>query len=689
MAEGNISGKEARIDLFQFLEEINAIAKKDPSKANDRARRFLGDLEKQKEITDFQRETLRNKEAMSVYPNLIIEVKKDGSISIIAKKKPINKKAIATVVAVALMIVIAAVVYETVIREHPVTGISISSDLDEFDVSTEYTLVANIEPKNASNKDVVWTVDNDDISFTPDGNKLRFTINPSASAGDKFTVTAFNEKYGISCSEEYFVAGSISLNLSSNSPTLSLGKVVEVQSGLPSRYHSAQINWESDTTGVSVEGDVYSADVSVDSSVAPGTKVTITANIVDTTISQSIDLTVDSKWYLNAKEVGSVLEIPSAYNYVEIKGDGKTTYNSAIDIRSRGTDLELTLNNVSFKSPSEIPALYCGSSVKLMLKVIGDVVLTGHDYTNGVAGSEGINVKDISITFDGSLIVKGGQGRSGSDGSEGSDGYSGFKASSIELLGAGDLFVTGGQGGTGGSGKSATGTGSVGKNATESSDAGTGAFGSKGAAGYDGGQGGAAIDCSSISCSSSVSVELVGGKGGSGGNGGDGGTGGTGGTGYNVIGSNRNGGDGGTGGTGGNGGSGGNGGEAITVTSGTSSFTMRSGNGGDGGTGGTGGNGGSGGNGGTNGWQWVGSASTPTSASDGGNGGTGGTGGAGGNGGSGYSVANAGSGGNGGTGGEAGKAGYCENTAPFSTDRIEGDNGVAGISGNPGSRGGA
>ena len=572
MVNKDKSGDEVRVDLFKFLQELNDIAKKDPSEANDRARRYLGDSKKQEEITDFQRKTLSDEEAMSVYPNLKISVDKEGKISIIAKKKPINKKAVATVVAVALVIIVAAVVYEVAIREHPITGISMESDVTEFDVCTDYTIVADIEPSNASDKSLIWTVDNKDVIFTPDGNKIRFHIDIDAETGDTFTVKALSEKYSVAAEKTFTVKNDLKINLVADSAIIDLGKTSKVSSGIDEKYSNCEVVWTSDNSNVFVSGDYSSAVVSIGESLLPGNIFNIVGTVKGTSLSSEVSYTVGDGAYYDVYNSSGGKTITSAYGHVELFSSKAGNYTIGnISIASRSTPLVLVLNNVSVKGTSGSAAISCpdACSQKVTLKMIGDSSISGFGNGSDI-GTSGISIKNLELNLNGNLTVTGGDGRFATASRPTPDiGSPAIVSDSLSITGSGTLNVIGGQGGKGVAGTSGS-AGKTGSDASETIYPTSGTDGGTGGTGGDGATGGVAIECNILSVAPTTTVYAKGGTGGTGGPGGTGGQGGTGGDGYpdsirNEV-NIKNGAIGGTGGTGGTGGAGGNGGEALNVS---------------------------------------------------------------------------------------------------------------------------
>lgn len=593
-------------------------------------------------------------------------------------------KGLQTVIVCIIVLMAAAgcfLVYDSVIKDHSVESIGLQTENTDLCVATDYIVFADISPGNASDKTIVWGCDNPNVVLSPDGAKLVLSANPSVAIGDSFTVTATSDRYGVASSITFRVVESIGLQLSSEHDALTLGMTTVIATGIDPKFDAASVKWSSDRTGASITGDAFSATVTIDSTVVPGTTVRITAVVEGSSISQSISLPVSSEMILRQDAIGSSIEIGSLYDRVSIEGDGYTVASADIEIRSRGTPLTIVLDNASFSSASARPVISSTSDSVLTLEIRGNVVLKGHDSETGITGSDAIKAQNIRIILDGDLRLVGGMGAAGSSGSTGGSGYNGITASSVSVSGSGSITAIGGAGGRGGDGDDNRSVASDGSDASEGSYATSGANGGTGAAGGAGGRGGIGIEAKRLTVTGSPTISLVGGQGGNGGTGGAGGTGGNGGDGFNEMGSNRDAAAGGTGGTGGRGGSGGAGGQATTASASYSSLTKTIGAGGDGGQGGKGGQGGNGGDGGTNGWRFVGSVSTPDSASDGGRGGAGGDGGQGGLGGTGSISGNRGHGGNGGAGGQGGAGGVCEDHSPSSKKIVYGNDGAVGPKG--------
>ena len=357
MAEGNISGKEARIDLFQFLEEINAIAKKDPSSANDRARRFLGDSEKQKEITDFQREALRNKEAMSVYPNLIIEVKKDGSISIIAKKKPINKKAIAAVAVISLLVIAGIFAYTTFIQEHPLEEINFEVEDSVMQAGNSFKVDLSFTPKNASSKDLKITCNHPDVEIINHGSSLEIIAGSTINTGDVIKIHAKNDKYNISKDLELEVENNISLLLKSASLYHASGEKFVINCISNVTDLDLEPVWNVSKDWVILEPNGASVNVQIKPGIKEGSEFTISAYLKNTTISVEQVHVVSEEFEFNLKPSSSKISAGIPFEIVVESSDKLTNLTWSvdknwIDINANGTSAIVT-PDISAKKGSE------------------------------------------------------------------------------------------------------------------------------------------------------------------------------------------------------------------------------------------------------------------------------------------------------------------------------------------------
>ncbi|MBO5224448.1 MAG: InlB B-repeat-containing protein [Clostridia bacterium] len=191
--------------------------------------------------------------------------------------------------------------------------------------------------------------------------------------------------------------------------------------------------------------------------------------------------------------------------------------------------------------------------------------IAAHAYSGTPIGMH----KNVTITGDGYLEIKGSDGAAATTaGTAGGNGGAGIKAENLTINYNGTIKVTGGNGGNGANGN----------------DGGTNVAGTNGG---NGGNGGNAVSVDELLIKTNATITLIGGNGGNGGNGGKGGDG----RGSTQDGDRT---DGKKGGNGGNGGNAGFGITTSNITSNvaTVSLTANSGNGGKGGNGGNGGKGG-------------------------------------------------------------------------------------------------
>ena len=116
----------------------------------------------------------------SKYDALHISFSNSGKVSIIPDEgvhKGLivkRKKKVFACFALVAVVSVAAIAYSCFIMEHELEAISLSSDDSEFDVAKEYEISANLSPSNASDKNIVWTVDSSKVIYVADGSKFYF-----------------------------------------------------------------------------------------------------------------------------------------------------------------------------------------------------------------------------------------------------------------------------------------------------------------------------------------------------------------------------------------------------------------------------------------------------------------------------------------------------------------------------------
>ena len=715
-----IVSRLAKEDFFDALKKLDDYARKKDDKASDIIDKFVA--VKQDQITDNQKFQLKKKIENGNYRYLHFEFANNGAVFIAAAKntekdeaaKAARRKTIknATIALIVLIAVAAGgyYIYTTFIQEHPLETVTMAeSNIGTLDVANYYTVSVDLSPSNASDKEIKWSADSDDVILEPNGTSVKVFLKPSATSGDKIVITAYNERYKLTASQTITVVNDISLALTSASETVSSGDSFSVNSGLAEKYQNCTIDWSTDNQHVTINGNWQGADVILSDSVNPNETINVTARVHGTDIVKNFNILVDGKRTINlsSSQVGSTVSVKSVFTDVTIIGERTRTYNTTIVIDARSNELNLTLRDLNINAPNNSSALVGTSNPLVNIIIDGVVNMTGSN-SNG-DGYPAIDVKNATIKLNGSLNARGGNGGDGSA-SNGKNGGVAIKATELTVLGTGVIECYGGNGGNGSNSTYVATSGYNGNNGVHSSHtrATAGGTGGAGGAGYNGGNGGIAINSSILTFSETFDAVLTGGTGGNGGNGSMGGTGGKGGTGVNYgkgeyndwsppsihAGDAAKGGKGGTGGAGGNGGNGGLATSiAITYDGYTGDCTHQSGNGGAGGAGGKGGTGGRGGDGSNEGWQMTGASdvhysSTGDLVSDAGDGGDGGDGGKGGKGGDGATPGTVGAGGEKGSGGSPGTRGSCNGGLFYTTYYGEyGDYGSPGNTGSPGNPG--
>ncbi len=244
---------------------------------------------------------------------------------------------------------------------------------------------------------------------------------------------------------------------------------------------------------------------------------------------------------------GRVLRIGPNVKSVSIISDGSVIDRFAIIVSERSSNLEISMENLAFKSNNIFGISGLGNSNYTMkLKITGNVMIDCVAYSacEGTRGADCIKGSRVEIYGNGTLSLYAGNGKNGADkpnagdgqdgqrGDNGISGGAGIVAESVDVKNV-TLNIVGGNGGNGGKG----GAGNVG-----------GGIQAKGGEGGDGGHGGAggdAVVTKSFKVTS-ANINLTGGNGGKGGKGGNGGGGG-----ILFVGTYKMAGDGGNGGNGG------------------------------------------------------------------------------------------------------------------------------------------
>ena len=384
------------------------------------------------------------------------------------------------------------------------------------------------------------------------------------------------------------------------------------------------------------------------------------------------------------RNLSANIDVSANVKYLKIsKGIANRLTNTSIQVHSN--DLTLVFESIEITGTKD--GLIFASGYNLDVHFVGEVKLFGKSGSNTDADKDGrdvICVGALSITKADDHLVQiiGGNGYSFTENNDGGNGGIAIKATSkVEIFGANNLQITGGDGGNGAKGADgAIVSVQCQPNADHNKNGKDGENGNSGTAGTNGGNGGIAIICSSLTITNCVDLVINGGNGGNGGDGGNGSAGGKGGQGGPtngwVMDDAGNGGNGGQGGNGGNGGNGGCGATPISsdgntaikesrITLNNSLLKIIAGSGGNAGYGGNGGNGGDGGDGGND-------RSPVGHEGYGGNGGNGG---------------DAGIGGLGGTKGESVFISNQINVCLSGTTKEDGLIGIKGYGGNGGHRG--
>ena len=702
----------AKENLFNALKELDRMAASKDDEASDIIEKFVA--VKQDQITDNQKFQLKTKIDNGSYQHLRIQVTSSGQVFIAAvrneglirTRKERNSKIIKkAVMVVALLLIVSAggyYVYTTFIQEHPLETISLTDEeVTTFDVATNYSLQANFTPSNASNKDIVWSVDSDDVVLVPDGDKVQFYLKPGAKTGQTFTVKAFNEKYNVTFEKKFNIMNQLSFDSATATSSVESGKNFEVTSGIDDKYLNCKVNWTTNNNLITItSSDNAKASVSVSNKVDPGTYI-VKGTIEGTDLVKEFTVTVlDSLTFDEQTINGKDITIRPGFNTINITGSTVNKIDSSFQIANRSNPLTINLSNIHL-APSSNKSVFSATPATVSLvtfNIVGNNELITAAGSNDANPKPVIDIPAVKMNITGSLTVTAGNGIDGTMTSRnGGNGAIGLRANSMDIIGTGSLTVTGGAGGNGYTGAS----GNRGSNGTDadpdrtlSSSAGT--SGTNGGTGGAGGAGGLGISSATLAIDNTIILTVTGGAGGNGGTGGTGGSGGTGGDGkmtgndswregYHAS-RGGNGGNGGTGGAGGNGGAPANA-DIIDDLSTTTTNLLKYGAGGNGGNGGTGGYGGNGGYGGYSEWLFAPFGINPPHQNRTGDGGTGGNGGTGGTGGGGDEPGDAGSGGAKGIGGAAGAIGHAHGTAggdTYSTPGNAGSNGYAGSNGSAG-----
>ena len=674
MAKQNMSGKEVRsLNLFKFLKKMNRQAWWNPSAVNDELRRYLGSQSNQEDIIEFQRDILKNLEEMrKQYSNLEISVKGDGGLSIIAKKKQLNKKAIFSVIGVVLIVVLGAVAYESFIREHPVEEVDayLETGINDFHAGQSYRMYVDVIPKDASHPELEFTTNSPYVTVSK--TDWGYSINVGMGVPDGFNVkvTVTNTWYDKIDTVEFAVENDLSVSFVDSSSDAAAGGEFEIQ--LTSNHSNIEdiINWSVNKSYVTIDGTSMKGIIGFDAPL--GDTFTVTGDVGDTgiRIEKTFTITTVNPSVILSNDSSEVV-IGSSTDCIKIAGSESVVSKNPIIVKSRNTPLTIILEDVQIDCNTG-SAVYADGAIyeKVTLRIEGNVELTG---SSGTMPHDAIDIPLLELYLIGSLVVKGGD----AIGTNSAAGSNGITSDSISIIGTGALQVTGGNGANGKDGIHGA-PGADGTKAPNDNKAATpGKPGDSGTNGGNGGNGGYAIKTDNITVSPNVNVTLTGGNGGDGGAGGNGGDGGTGGAGKSSDGKAKHSQDGGSGGNGGAGGNGGNGGAPLSTTVFLQNTILNYGDGGNGGAGGNGGNGGAGGSGKKGDILWI--WDTSADCCDGGDGGEGGLGGAGGNGGDGKTAGTGGLGGVGGKGGELGTKGTIKAEV---TGKVfnNGKDGVAGIS---------
>lgn len=255
-----------------------------------------------------------------------------------------------------------------------------------------------------------------------------------------------------------------------------------------------------------------------------------------------IHINQNDQYFLSEK----VLRIGADVRSISIVSNGTTYTNFAIMINSRSSDLNITMDNFSFRSNKDFALKAADSSAKytVNLNIQNTVYMDSLGYIPSFSqgGANCVEISNLNIFGTGTLCLVAGRGADGESKPKAGDGKDGENGGSATNGGVGilsktinasdiHLIVIGGNGGNGGNG--GTGNNGSGLSGAKFKDGGNGG---------KGGNGGDAIKTETF-VTKNTTLELIGGDGGYGGNGGD-----SGGSSAAFAGNGGNGGNGGKGG---------------------------------------------------------------------------------------------------------------------------------------------
>ena len=163
-----------------------------------------------------------------------------------------------------------------------VTGVTIEPSEAELTVGSSTKLTATVLPENASNKNVVYSVDDESIlSVDQDGNVTGLSLGTA-------TVTVTTEDGGFTASAEITVPAQVTgVRISPKSAFIGLGRTIQLTASItPSNAANKNLSWSvSDETIISVDGQGTVTGLS-------GGTATVTVTTEDGGFSDSAEITV-------------------------------------------------------------------------------------------------------------------------------------------------------------------------------------------------------------------------------------------------------------------------------------------------------------------------------------------------------------------------------------------------------------
>ncbi len=424
-------------DFFDALRELDRLAGSKDAQASDIIDKFVA--VKQDSITENQKFQLKTKIANGTYANLHFDITPAGTVFIaasknkqLARKRRQGKKKIAVAACVAVLVVMAGLfVYVNFIKERELESMTMAGEGAVYS-SALNELSLDFIPHNASDKKVVWTTDNDKVKLTPDGSKVSYAIDPSVESGTTFTITATNEKYGVTTSRTITVTNDIAISVSSPAD-VAIGDffVLQNSSNSPLNPH---ISWTCTDSRVSISEVDSQTNISISDSSSIGNKYTITGTIDGTGIVKSFEVTVayplgitldyscpfkdilfgpNSSMIVTGQEFTINPTLKSASNNIV----WSVSY-PGISYTSEGTTLKCKVNSVENIQTATITATIFGTSASsnIVLDLRDGTLVTSPDELNKMNGTGRYFIaNDIDLTnypwvpyeFKGELISAG------------------------------------------------------------------------------------------------------------------------------------------------------------------------------------------------------------------------------------------------------------------------------------------